>query len=175
MNNNTIKRPAKLEIENATIRFRNFSGRGTDFNPEGRRNFAVFLDDETAEVLLKDGWNIKYKKAREEGDPDIPYLPVAVRYDNERPPQIYRITGNNMTLETEETVGDLDYAEIENVDLVIKPSVWNVRDKVGIKAYLSKAWITIVQSKFDIKYQSLRRDGRGNDTFEEDDEENPFE
>ena len=174
MKNNGIKKPAKLEIENATIRFRNFSGRETEFNPKGRRNFAVFLDDETAEVLLKDGWNIKYKKAREEGDPDIPYLPVSVRYDNDRPPQVYRVSGKNMTIETEETIGDLDYAEIENADLIISPSIWNVRDKVGIKAYLDKAWITIHQSRFDKKYEVFNRGSNYIDN-EIDEDETPFE
>jgi len=171
-NNNVIaKRPAKLEIENATIRFRNFSGRETEYNPKGRRNFAVFLDEDTANVLADDGWNIRWKKAKEEGDPDIPYLQVAVRYDNERPPQIYRVCGDNMTLEDEDTVGDLDYAEIENVDLIIVPSVWNVGNKSGIKAYLSKAWITIHASRFDKKYANYARKAID---YDPDDEETPF-
>lgn len=170
--NNNVRKPAKLEIENATIRFRNFSGRETEYNPKGRRNFAVFLDDETAEVLAADGWNIKYKHAKEDGDPDIPYLQVSVRYDNDRPPQIFRVSGKNMTLETKDTVGDLDYAEIENADLIITPSVWNVGKKNGIKAYLSKAWITIPASRFDDKYARYRRDFIDD---ERDDEETPFD
>jgi hypothetical protein len=172
MKNNEIKKPAKLEIENAKIRFRNFSGRETDYNPKGNRKFAVFLDDETANVLINDGWNVKYKKAREEGDSDIPYIDVAVRFDNNRPPQIYRVSGKNMTLENEDTVGDLDYAEIENADLIIVPAIWHVGNKSGIKAYLSKAWITISRSRFDDKYDSYRRDFVNNDF---DEEENPFE
>lgn len=171
--NNNVRKPAKIEIENATVRFRNFSGRETEFNPKGRRNFAVFLDPDTANVLADDGWNIKWKKAREEGDPDIPYLQVSVRYDNDRPPQVYRVTGKNMTLETEDTVGDLDYAEIENADLIITPSVWTVGKKTGIKAYLSKAWFTIQGSRFDDKYARYNREVVA-DSFTDDDD-TPFE
>lgn len=171
--NNNVRKPAKIEIENATVRFRNFSGRETEFNPKGRRNFAVFLDQDTADVLIADGWNIKWKKAREEGDPDIPYLQVSVRYDNDRPPQVYRVTGKNMTLETEDTIGDLDYAEIENVDLIITPSVWTVGKKTGIKAYLSKAWFTIQGSRFDDKYARYNREVVA-DSFTDDDD-TPFE
>ena len=175
MKNETIKRPANLEIENATIRFKNFSGRESDFNPKGRRNFAVFLDNETAEVLAKDGWNVKYKKAREEGDPDIPYIQVAVNYTEERSPQIYRITGNNMTLEDAITVGDRDYAEIINADLIITPSIWDVRGKKGIKAYLSKAWITIQKSRFDDKYSRFNRVVSNTSNDVSDDDETPFD
>lgn len=171
MKNNELKRPAKLEIENAVIRFKNFSGRESQFNPKGRRNFVIFLDEETAEILQKDGWNIKWKKGREEGDPDIPTLQVAVKY-GEIPPQIYRISGDSMTLETEDTVGDLDYAEIESADLVINPSLWTVGSKGGIKAYLSKAYITIARSRFDDKYRNVKRSSIDNYI---DDEETPFD
>ena len=57
-----------IRIENAKIRFRNFSGKEGRFNPAGRRNFCVFLDDDTANDLKDEGWNIKWLNPRAEDD-----------------------------------------------------------------------------------------------------------
>ena len=48
----------------------NFSGKEIPpYNPEGRRNFCVFIDDLTvAEDMEKDGWNIRWLEPREQGD-----------------------------------------------------------------------------------------------------------
>ena len=42
------ERIPNLVIENCRITFKNFSGKETKFNPAGRRNFAVVLDEDTA-------------------------------------------------------------------------------------------------------------------------------
>ena len=93
-----IKRPDNIVIENARIIFRNFSGRETQFNRAGDRNFCVVIDDEKmAENLANDGWNMKIRRPREEGDSPLRYIPVAVSYKN-IPPKIYMVTRKKVNL-----------------------------------------------------------------------------
>ena len=45
-----------LTIKNAKIFARNFSGKEGKYNPEGRRNFCVHIDDiKAAEDMQRDG------------------------------------------------------------------------------------------------------------------------
>ena len=143
-----------LSIENARIIFRNFSGKEGRFNPAGRRNFCVIIDDqELAANLVKDGWNVRYLKAREEGDADQPYLQVAVRYDN-IPPKVVLISSTGKTILDEGDVNLLDWADISNVDLIIRPYNYDVNGKSGVKAYLKTMYVTIVEDEFEKKYAS---------------------
>lgn len=142
----------RLNIENAQILFRNFSGKQTQYNNEGNRNFCVILDDEKfAEDLKEDGWNIRYLKARDAFENDKPYMQVSVSYRNQ-PPSIYLISGKNKTLLDEDSVGMLDWADINNVDLVINPYNWEVNGKKGVKAYVKSMYVTIDEDPFASKY-----------------------
>lgn len=143
-----------LEIENARIVFRNFNGEEGRFNAKGDRNFCVLLDHKDADILLKDGWNIKTLRPRDDDEEPQPYLPVKVNYNN-IPPKVILITSRGKTVLDEESVGSLDWAELENVDLVIRPYVWSVNGKSGVKAYLKTGYFTIVEDKFESKYYDV--------------------
>lgn len=141
-------------IENARIGFRNFSGNAGKFNPEGRRNFCVFLEYDLGKVLEQDGWNVRWLRPRDEDDDPTPYLQVAVSYDN-IPPKIVLVTGNGKTLLDVTSVSILDWAEIANVDIVIRPYNWEVSGKQGVKAYVKSMFVTLVEDELDSKYYDV--------------------
>ena len=133
-----------LQIDDAQIIYRNFSGRGDKYNREGDRNFAVLIPDEDiADELVNKGWNVKIKPPRDEDDVPFMFLPVKVKF-NDRGPNVYLQTGDRRKRLSEDLVSCIDNIDIICVDLDIRPFDWDVNGKSGRPAYLQN--IRVVQN-----------------------------
>lgn len=141
-------------MENVRIIFRNFAGREGMYNREGDRNFCVLLDDETAGMMLKDGWNVKTLTAREEDEDDQAYLQISVNFKG-KPPRVVMITSRGRTTLDEDSVELLDWADIRIADLIVRPYEWAVNGKTGIKAYLQSIFVTIDEDALELKYSEV--------------------
>ena len=159
-----MNRPTnKITIENARLIFRDFTGERNRFNSD--RTFGVVLDPEFAAKLEEDGWNVKRRAPREEGDEPLCFLSVKVVF-GKVPPKIVLVNGNSrkQTLD-EKTVSILDWVPIENADLIIRPYNYEFNGKTGTKAYLSTLYVTKATDTLEEKYANIP----------DEDEDMPFE
>ena len=148
-----------LQIDDARIIFKNFEGRGDKFNREGDRNFSLLIEDEnTANALIKEGWNVKIKPGREEGDDPFMRLPVKVKF-TDYGPNVYLVTGNRRNELDEESISCLDNIEIESVDMDIRPYDWEVNGRTGRTAYLQSMEVVQRIDRFAARYSENDSDG----------------
>lgn len=143
-----------INIANAKILFRNFSGKKGQYNPQGNRNFSVLIDDELADVLTEQGWNVRWLQPKDQDEDPQAHLSVNVRFEP-IPPQIFIISSRGKTVINEDNVSILDWAEIDFVDLIIRPYNWEVNGKTGVKAYVKAMYITIIENEFEQKYYNV--------------------
>ena len=144
-----------LQIDDARLinSHRNFSGAGSKYNREGDRNFSVAIDDpEIAEALSNEGWNVKIKPPREEGETPLMYLPVKIKF-NDRGPNVYLKSGDSVNRLDEDTIDVLDSIDILGVDLDIRPYDWDVNGKTGRTAYLQSIHVVQEIDRFAARYE----------------------
>ena len=143
-------------MEGVRIIFRNFAGKEGQYNREGDRNFAVLLDEKSAAAMAEDNWNVKWLRPRteEEGEEPQAYLPISVNFKG-RPPRIVLITSRGRTNLDESQVETLDWVDILNVDLIVRPYEWTVNGKSGVKAYLQSIYVTNEEDRLELKYSEV--------------------
>lgn len=144
-----------IMMEGVRIIFRNFRGEESQYNREGDRNFGVLIDENLASQLIDDGWNVKFLKNDDADEGEVPqaWLPVSVSWKG-RAPTIIAIgdkTGHRTQLK-EDDVEAMDWYDIQNVDLIVRPYNWEVNGKTGVKAYLKSIYVTYEEDQLQIKY-----------------------
>ena len=137
-----------LQIDDARIVYRNFSGAPSKFNREGDRNFAVVIEtQQQADALIEEGSNVKIKAPRDEGEDPFIYLPVKIKF-NDRGPSVYLRSGKAMRKLGEDTVDVLDNVDILSVSMDLRPYDWEVNGKSGRTAYLQSINVTQEVDRF---------------------------
>lgn len=148
-----MEKNEKLEvrIDNAHVAFRNFSGAEGKYNPAGNRNFCVFLPDDIAKSMEHDGWSIRWLDSRE-NEPPQALLQVKLNFGN-YPPNIVLVSDGKMSKLSEENVNVLDFAELQQVDLILRGYQWGpIQGKTGVKAYLKTGYFVLVVDELAKKY-----------------------
>lgn len=150
----------KLIIDHADIFWTNFRGEekvdaktGRVVNNKGQVTFNVYIyNEELAEEMKADGWNIKPLEPRNEGDEILHYIPVEIRWRDKNgdmlnegllpKTHLYGTKGDEDL--TEMTVGVLQDADISDVGLTIRPRRYN--DGHSIKAFMAEGWFVVEES-----------------------------
>lgn len=147
-----------LQIDDAKIIFKNFEGRGDKFNREGDRNFSLLIEDpDTADALIKEGWNVRIKEGRDPDDGPFMRLPVKVKF-TDYGPNVYLITGDRRNELDEESIACLDNIDIESVDMDLRPYDWEVNGRTGRTAYLQSMQVIQRIDRFAARYASMHED-----------------
>lgn len=147
--------PKTIIAQNQRINFRNFSGAERQYNAEGVRNFAWFLDEETAAGMKADGLNVKRLNPRDEDDGEgQAWIKVNVKYGF-RPPKVFLVTnhGKNKTELDEGLVGLVDTTDIESVDIKVNVNDYEVRGEKGKNLYLASLYVNVIEDELDEKYR----------------------
>lgn len=143
-----------LQIDDARITFKNFSGTKNPYNRDGKRTFSVIIDDEEIAQELQDrGWNVKIKPPYEPGDLPFMYLEVKVSF-NEFGPKVMLVSGGTKRRLFEDNIGCLDKARIERVDLldIAGRPYENINGRSGISAWLRCMEVHQAIDRFDERY-----------------------
>lgn len=147
-----------LQIDDAKIIFKNFEGRGDKFNREGDRNFSLLIEDpNTADALIKEGWNVKIKDGRDEDEGPFMRLPVKVKF-TDYGPNVYLWTGNKRNELDEESIACLDNIDIESINMDLRPYDWEVNGRTGRTAYLQSMEVFQRIDRFAARYANMEED-----------------
>jgi len=140
-----------VTIYNAKLMYRNFSGKETEFNPKGNRNFCIFLEEDIAKKLEADGWTIRWLQPKNVDESPQAMMSVKVAFGN-YPPLLVVISDGRQTKLNEETINMLDWAEISSCDVTLNPYNYVISGRSGVKAYLKSLYATLVVDELAKKY-----------------------
>lgn len=152
----------EVKLEGIRMIWRNFQGEKKMYNDEGKRNFAIPLDEDIALDLKHLGWNVKGKeRINDEGKTETLYhLGVTVKLDSKIPPTLFVIAmGADQKLKKtqldEFTVGLIDYAQFDNVDVILRPFNYDFNGKQGVTCYLKTFFGVLHQDDLEKKYAHI--------------------
>lgn len=140
----------RLLVDDAKIIYRNFAGRGNDYNREGDRNFSLVIPPEFVEGLLADGWNVKEKVSQSTGE-KFYVMPVTVKYFDDRGDgcdAVMKKSNGDKEILYPDNIGKLDRADIVRCDMDIRPRYWTYGTKSGKSAQVDVISVEIRTNRF---------------------------
>lgn len=147
-----------ISIEGARVRYRDLSGRPSDYNKNGQRNITIELDAEDALELKEMGFNVRFPEVDPDGDERAPLLKIIVSKFS----KVYRVNSERQSIRElqEDEVSDLNAYRLRNVDLTFYARDYEIGKRVVRSAYLSKGYFDVEESYFDKKYSGFQTPGR---------------
>lgn len=162
---------SNITIRDARIIFRDFDGSKNPYN--NNRTFTVVLEDQFAEEVQADGWDVKWLEPRNEDETRLAVLKVTISFgeDRDKWPEVVMIENDKKKRLGPKNINILNWANFEHVDVKIRPYNWEFNGRTGVKAYLNALWVTIKEDDLEEKYRSIPW---ADDEDSDEDEEIPF-
>lgn len=157
-----------LEIADARLIFKNFSGKPDIFSGSETPTFGVLIP---AEAVVFDERIGKYftrecdiipefasgiiahkLKPRHEDDDPAYWLKIKINMDRDNPPKIYVDRAGEKSRLTKETIKVLDYADIDKASMQLSVYNWSMAGSSGRSLYLKNLICFINENDFMSKY-----------------------
>lgn len=142
-------------IENTHLRYPNFAGNASTYNPAGKRTFCVDIPEDMVDKLVADGWNIRQTNPRDPDETPVYFTQCVANFDRIPTPNVWRVSSESKVRLTESNVGILDYDDIEYCDVVLQPYHWEFNGKSGTKGYLKSLYAVVMEDPFSAKYNDI--------------------
>lgn len=146
------RRPV-VTFENTRFIFiTNFSGDPSrdNYGSKERKGNIVIPTKDQADQLAHDGFNVKVTKPRDGYEDEfVPeyYITIKLNYASKRPPRIFMVRdGRNPVPLDENTIAEVDYARISNVNCVCNPYINEAR---GTKSLYIQTMYVEVNTDYD--------------------------
>lgn len=144
-----------FKVDDARIMYRNFRGEARQYNNAGDRNFNLVLTEEQAEEFINAGFRVRVKPPRDGFEEPLRTMTVKVGYKY-RPPRVVIIDGHKKRELDEDTIDELDYMDIDRIDMTIRPYYWSrPNGDSGVTAYLNSMFVTLVEDPYAEKYDKI--------------------
>lgn len=155
-----------VEVVGCRLIFKNFAGRKDKFNEEGRRHVSIVLSEQQADELAEQGYNVKSRPPRQEGDDTLYHLKLNVKFDTAgRPPRVVMVTKKKQTRLDEDIVDLLDDLYIERANVRFR--AWEYEPGKR-SAYLQTLFAVVQEDTLGAEFEDIPMDGgHAEPSFEE--------
>lgn len=166
----------EIKLEGIQLIWRNFAGEKKLYNENGKRKFAIPLDEDVALKLYNAGWNVKdnvnkVNDLTHSAEEVLYHLEVNVKIDGKVMPRLFVVAKkwsereqgaiSVRTLLDEENVplAILDFAPVEYADVILRPFNYDINGKKGVSAYLKTLFAFLRQDDLEAKYAHIPIEG----------------